>query len=301
MANYKWIGFLVLTALALALIYAANRNTRGQCLSLRLTGIRVNRLVKQLLLDLQQHRGMAGAYLGGDKSFAARIEQKRSAIERDLSALDELRGLGLMTLPRLDGIRNDWQAVRKEIAGLTVEASFRRHCELIRGVLYLMGDVAERSQIGGACAADAALVNALWSKLPAAAEGLGQARAVGASVAAQGYCSSVARIKLRFLEERVGETMAWVSRDLARAGLAQTQVEPVSRAWEASHQAVREFLALLDKTLINAERPTIDAEHYFAAATKTLDSVFRVFDQASDVLESAVAGMGAEHRAARSA
>lgn len=298
MANYEWMGLLGLTALGLAWVYVLNRSARRHCISLRLTGIRVNRLVKQLLLDLQQHRGMAGAYLGGDKSFATRIEQKRSAIERDLSALDELRGLGLMTLSRLDGISQDWQALRKEITALTLEASFLRHSELIRAVLYLMGDVAERSQIGGICAADAALVNALWSKLPAAAEGLGQARAMGASVAAQGYCSSVARIKLRFLEERVGETMGWVSRDLARAGLAQAQVEPVSRAWEASHQTVREFLALLDETLINAERPAIDAEHYFGAATKTLDSVFRVFDQASDVLENAMAGMGAEHRAA---
>ncbi|MHB9118145.1 MAG: nitrate- and nitrite sensing domain-containing protein [Burkholderiales bacterium] len=298
MADYAWIGLLVLAALALALIYAANRTSRGHCFSLRLSGIRVNRLVKQLLLDLQQHRGMASAYLGGDKSFAARLEQKRGAIERDLAALDEQRGLGLMTLPRLEGIRKDWQALRKDIAGLTMEASFLRHCELIRAVLYLMGDVAERSQIAGTCAADAALVNALWSKLPAAAEGLGQARAMGASVAALGYCSSVARIKLRFLEERVGETMGWVGRDLARAGQFQAQVEPVSRAWEVSHQAVREFLALLDETLINAEQPTIDAEHYFGAATQTLDSVFRVFDQASDMLENAMAGMGAEHHAA---
>lgn len=103
-------------------------------------------------------------------------------------------------------------------------------------------------------------------------------------MAAKGYCSSVARIRLRFLKERVSETMEWVNDDLAHASI--TQAASFTQAWKETHVAVHEFLALLDEKLINAERPTIDAEHYFNAGTKALDAVFCAFDQASAALES---------------
>ena len=197
MTDFIGIIFLLLAAAAIGLAYFINSKGRQGCLSLRLEGIRVNRLTRQLLFDLQQHRGMASACLGGDRSFGPRLEQKQAGIERDMAELDVAapnvsRAQGLMTVPRWEDIRSDWQALRREVLTLTSAESFRRHSMLIRAVLYSMGDVAERSQIGGTCAADAVLVNALWSKLPVAAEGLGQARAIGSSVAAQGYCSGVA-------------------------------------------------------------------------------------------------------------
>lgn len=289
MADYEWTIALASCGLAATLIGLGAARVRRDCRSLRLEGIRATRMAKRLLVNLQQHRGMAAAYLSGDRSFAARLEQKQAAIEQDMAALDAERALGLMTLPRWDALRQGWNALREGVLGMPLEESFRQHSELIRGVLYLMGDMAERSQIGGTCGADAALVNALWTKLPAAAEGLGQARGVGAGVAAKGHCSGVARIKLRFLAERIGETMERVSGDLQLAARTDARITPVARSWESAHGDVREFLSLLDTALLKADTPAIDAERYFAAATRTLDAVYQVFDQASDVLQNAVA------------
>jgi methyl-accepting chemotaxis protein len=199
-----------------------------------------------------------------------------------------------MTAKRWENIRNDWRALRKEALALPAEISFRRHSELIRAVLYSMGDVAERSQIAGECAADTSLVDALWSKLPSVAESLGQARGIGASVAAKCYCSSVARIKLRFLEERVSETMVYVNNELAHVDLAHAA--SFTQSWKETHTAVQAFLKLLDESLLKEERPTIDAEHYFSAGTKAMDAVFHAFDQASSVLESVCSGTTGDAR-----
>lgn len=296
MAHYELISLPALGAVVICLAYFSNRHDWRKSLLLRLEGIRVNRLTKQLLLDLQQHRGMVNAFLSGDASFKQKIEQKQAAIGQDIAALNAFHGHGLMTEKRWEAILGDWQTLRAGCLALPAEESFRRHSELIRAVLYSIGDVAERSQIVGACAADFALVDALWSKLPAVAEGLGQARGLGSSVAAKGYCSSVARIKLRFLEERVRETMVLVSNELAHADL--TQAASFVQTWRGTHAAVHEFLALLDEKLIGAEHPTIDAEHYFNAGTKALDAVFHAFDQASAALESALNGMPAGASAA---
>ncbi|MDD5241260.1 MAG: nitrate- and nitrite sensing domain-containing protein [Sulfuricella sp.] len=289
MGNLEWMIFLALAAATIGLASYLNGKERKKCLSLRLEGIRVNRLVMRLLLDLQQHRGMVNAFLSGDSSFKPRLEKKQAEIENDMSRLDVLRNKGLLTAQRWDSIRNVWQALHNEVLTLSLGDSFRRHSELIRAVLYSLGDVAERSQIVSTCSADAALVNALWSDIPSVAEGLGQARGLGAGVAAQGRCSSVARIKLRFLEEQISETMGWVSADLVNAGAAHEKIASIAQAWEVANQSIHEFLTLLDEKLINVDRPAIDAEHYFSAATRALDAAFHVFDHASDTLERAVA------------
>lgn len=289
MDNYELIFFPAMAAVVVGTAYFTNRHSWRKSLSLRLEGIRVNRLAKQLLLDLQQHRGMVNALLSGDGSFKQKIEQKQTAIGQDITVLNAFHDRGLMTAKRWEGILGDWQALRTECLVLPAEDSFRRHSELIRAVLYSIGDIAERSQIAGSCAADFALVDALWSKLPAVAEGLGQARGLGSSVAAKGYCSSVARIKLRFLGEHVRETMGLVSNELDHADLAQAA--SFVQTWKETHAAVHEFLALLDEKLIGTERPIIDAGHYFAAGTKALDAVFQAFDQASAALEKTLTEM----------
>lgn len=288
MIDYEWSIFLAPAALISSLAYFVSKKGRRDCLALRREGIRANRLVKQLLIDAQMHRGMLTAYLSGDSSFGPRIEKKQQDIDRDIATLDPLRDRGIMTMQRWEKIKRDWLALRGEATALSLEENFRRHSALIRCVLYLMGDIAERSQIAGTCAADATLVQTLWSHLPATAEGLGQARGLGTGVAAKGYCSSVARIKLRFLEEHIRETMERVNHDLAGSVCSQALDSSVVKLWETSNQAVREFLSMLENSLINVERPTIAADHYFSTSTKALDAVFHVFDQASEAMERAM-------------
>ncbi|HCA26404.1 MAG TPA: hypothetical protein DEP05_01945 [Betaproteobacteria bacterium] len=288
MTDTVWMIVLLLLAVVVGFSYAFQSAERRRCFAIRREGVRVNRLIKQVLQDVQQHRGMANAYLNGDAAFAARLQQKQAEIERGLQELDAHRNRGLMTPLRWDRVRGDWRVLHGAVLELTVEDSFQRHSDLIRVILYLMGDVAERSQLGDGCAAAAALIGALWTQIPLAAEELGQARGIGAGVAAQGRCSGVARIKLRFLEERIGEIMDGVSRGLAQAGLPPSQAAPVTQAWTAAQQVVRDFLAVLDTQLINVERPRVDAEHFFGAATQAVDAAFHVFGVASDALESAM-------------
>src|SRR5688572_18968809 len=46
--------------------------------------------LRTLLRDLQQHRGMASAWLSGDASFKEKLAVKRSEIERDLRSIDAM-------------------------------------------------------------------------------------------------------------------------------------------------------------------------------------------------------------------
>ena len=44
----------------------------------------------KLLQDLQQHRGMAAAWLSGDTSFKERLDSKTADIENDIKNVDEV-------------------------------------------------------------------------------------------------------------------------------------------------------------------------------------------------------------------
>ncbi len=283
MGNLEWVFLIVLAVAAVGCAFVINSKSKRDSLSLQQNGIKISRLVKQLLLDVQQHRAMASALLNGDKSFAMKLEKKKSDIERDIAALEACRNPELMTDKCWGDILTGWQSLRKELLTLTPEASFRQHVALIRIIVYLMGDVAERSQIVGQYSIDAALVNTLWSKLPIAAEGLGQARALGAGAAAKGLCNGVTRTRLRFLLGRVGETVKAVSDDLARADA--TQAANMLHAWQSAAQSVNNFLTLLEEEIIDTEKPSINAAQYFSAATQTIDSLFAVFDQVTSDIE----------------
>lgn len=291
MMNLQWLMALAIASLiplAVIVVFHKTRLERNADRQRRLTGIRMNRQIRQLLADLQQHRGMVNALLSGDKSFAPKISQKQTSIERDMASLDARLGEGLLTPQRWQRIRVDWKVLSQQATGLPAEDSFHRHSELIREVIHCLGDVSERALVGGHQPIDPVLVSILWRKLPVAAEGVGQARGMGASVAAKGYCSSVSRIKLRFLEARIRETMGWVSDDLAKADLSKAGT--MSSDWHGANATITQFLDLLENALLRVEHPSLDAAHYFDTATQALEAVLRVYDQASDALESATSG-----------
>lgn len=281
MAVVLGLGLLCGAGMVLALQLRESRKCRER----RRLGVALGGQLKQLLTDLQQHRGMINALLSGDRSFAAKVRQKQDSIDRDMGTLDAVSRHSPLTARRWEAVRTQWDNLRTHAATLPAEDSFDRHSRLIREILRCMGDVAERTQLGGMHPLDPTLVSVLWSELPAAAECIGQARGIGASVAAKGYCSSDSRIKLGFLEERIRETMALVSADLGHA--QQQLAADMAQRWQETSAVVGHFLDLLESSLLNAEHPALDAEHYFATATQALAAVFQVFDQTTAELERA--------------
>lgn len=290
MLDTSWLLLPGLGFAAAGFTGAVNSRARKRCLDTQLRGLQAARQVKHLLADVQMHRGMVNTYLSGDKSFQTRLVDKQAQIDRDLAALDaQLSELGLAGR-RWQGIRSTWDNLRQKAVSLSLQQSFDSHSLMIRSVLYFMGDVAERCRIAADCPAGTTLVPALWSHLPATAEGLGQARGLGAGVAARGRCSSVTRIKLRFLQERIATTMQRVDHDLAGSGVVQTLGATLTRSWTGTHRTVNDFLAMLERELINAATPAIAADQFFQVSTQAIDAVFGVFDQASETMEQLIRG-----------
>jgi hypothetical protein len=255
------------------------KQQRRRRLTTQLNAIRINHHLKNLMSQVQQHRGLASLYLNGDNRPVHRIQEKKGQIAQELRLLAGLYNEDLMTPTRWQRINDYWARLDDQAMQMGAEESFERHSDLIRQILFLIGDVAEHGQLTEIEPEHRVWLATLWSQLPATAEAIGQARAVGAGVAAAGHCSSVARIKLRYLQQQVQEALARL----------QGSSEEAKGQAAGLSQKVGVFLGELEQNLLLPAAPCITADHYFRIATEALEAVYEVFDLSSGRLERKLA------------
>ncbi|OBS08016.1 nitrate- and nitrite sensing domain-containing protein [Acidihalobacter prosperus] len=243
-------------------------------------GIALNMTLRSLLHDLQMHRGMASILLNGDNAFGARLQAKQADIQRALTTLADGKSCSDLLAPvRIEALTTSWSTLRGRVLKLSPAQSFAAHSTLIQEVLHLISDVAERSQLDAGSPVSASLSDMLWRRLPEAAEGIGKARAIGSGIAAAGQANGVERIRLRFLVTHIRSGLKAIQLAVGQHD-GQLSLETRQAAAKAQAQTAQ-LLSVIEADLVEAERPGIDAERYFAAATEALEALYRVYDAAS--------------------
>ncbi|HEY6898789.1 MAG TPA: nitrate- and nitrite sensing domain-containing protein [Rhodocyclaceae bacterium] len=226
-----------------------------------------------LVKSIQRHRGMSSAWLSGDHSFEVRMAELRNEMDRQFTAL-------MQTAKRetnspwpcfnhndMSVLRHHWRELGEGYKTLTTEQSIARHTHLIAKALGWLAALGEaRIELTLPGRVSAGVVRNYAHRLPALAECLGQARAVGSSVAARGNCSPVARVRLMFLAARAEVLL---SQALAAA--------PSNRSSTAS-RAVENLVGMIRQHLLGGHLVTIGATAYFDAATVAIDGVFSWID-----------------------
>lgn len=223
-----------------------------------------------LIADFQQHRGMSTAWLAGDATFKLRLDAKATEIEalipslREMARRESRRPYPCLTLNELTLFQFNWGRLRETLAGLSVEQSIAQHSFLIDQLLQWLAALGEaRIELLVSDDGQRGLVRNYAIRLPALTECLGQARALGTSVAARGRCSAVARVRLMFL---VARAEALLNQAIEAAG-GGARAEAATHAVQAMARAVRTQMLL-------SSGITVAAPAYFSLATVAIDSVF---------------------------
>jgi hypothetical protein len=229
-------------------------------------------LLVQLMVHIQQHRGMSGAWLAGDASFAARLPDKQATVSRLFAAL--LEGMAeedgeahpcfVSNDVRL--LRHQWQELVGKLGDGSPERSFQRHCRIVATLLDWLAALGEaRIEQPLAGAIPPAATRNLFQRLPVLAECLGQSRALGSAVAVKRHCAPVSRVRLAYLAAR------------CEALLGQARAAAGGRdgaACGAAHHAVAAYVAAIRERLLGGHAIGISAADYFALATGAMDAVF---------------------------
>lgn len=243
-------------------------------------GLRWCGLLLELVLRMQQHRGMASAMLSGDASFRAALRHKREEIERLFLALQALpgdidRSVANIAGHELPEIRKGWTGLCAQLDGLTPFTSMTRHTALIGSLLFALRNIGEICLSGRIARHDARLdmvVPVFVDRLPALSEALGQIRALGSGVTAAGNASAEERVRLSYLIHRINELLGRSESALEHAGLLK--LAETAGGFAHTRERVGQLLDMVCRDLLESREVKVSPQDYFACASTAIDSVF---------------------------
>jgi len=267
-------------------LQAIARNEGGRHIGL--SALATCRGLINLVMQLQQHRGMSSAWLAGDRDFEVRMGQRRLEIERRIPELRpgfELESRELcscFTGNDLRLFRFRWQELLERLPHFSVHENIESHNNLIGQLLGWLAAAGEsRIELTAEDSLPPGLVRNFAVRLPELAECLGRARALGSSVAARGVCSPVPRVRLMFLVGRA-ETLLKQAAD----------ADPGGHGAGSARQQVEAMVTLVRSEILGSAGVRVDAGHYFDAASRTIDTVYAWIFHSGNALESGLGARG---------
>jgi hypothetical protein len=249
------IGFLLLSLIGIAIgvqFHATKRYQRHVR-----DGLTYLSSFRQLLNLIQQHRGVSNGVLCGDTTLSSRLPVLQAEVNDQITWLNN-NNSWLAHNPNWQGIVLHWQQLSRNYSTLTSMNCVSQHSKMIANLLYLIDDSCEYHKLYELKNTDGDSVRYLWQDQLEAAEWVGQARAVGTGVAATGQCSSVERIRLKYLHTAIKENLNALHVD--------------------NDAKLIQLLEVIDLNLLSPA-PHCSAEYYFDLATAAIEQIYTSFDQ----------------------
>jgi len=264
------LALVLLVPLAVISLQLVQRVSQSlQFTEAELDGSRLVQTVGTVITEVQKHRGQTNMLLSGEAGARNAVLETRQRLQAQVDAVDRQ----LAQRPDFQ-LQADWQAISQSLQGLsatqgaTPPESFARHTELVHQLHRFTYTTAERSNLlFDPQPSSFFLMNMAVSQIPLWAEGLAQARGLGAGVLSQ--------------PQRDPATVSRVTNLLAQARQATDNVLHLQQFAnkygvqglpdERTTQAVQDFLRQAQAAM--SEQGLGDAAAYFAVGTQALEAV----------------------------
>lgn len=281
--KFTLIGIIILLPISFMLYYFfSEMNNKLAFIEKEKLGVEYNLHLKNLLDDLQQHRGMTNAYLSGDQSFENEIIIKKSQINLEIEQIDminkNLEG-ELKTAKKWAEVKDMWLHLQHNSSQLSVDDIFYRHNDIIGKLVLLMNHVGYSSNLF----LDTKLENyhliESYMKIPMMAERIGQTRGFGAGYVAKKMRTEEEKQQLFVLSILIGSTLEEInkavntvlSENLPNKSLISSHLdETVSKT--------QIFLDTLNQHVLETDEIKITPNHYFLLASQAIDSSFKLYE-----------------------
>lgn len=265
-ANLSAIIAMFLVLLCVVMIVWRRGSVLSSRQKMRQSGLQHITTLRQLLAAIQQHRGITNGVLCGDDKLQSRLPALQRDINHHLQTLTNLDEV-VRSTSSWRSVEDKWPKARTEFKLWSAEQNLFNHNLLLASVLESVEECAQHYRLTELLQKEGESIALLWNDLLRVAECIGQARALGTGVAAKSACSSVERIRLKYLHQSIHHFVALPH--------------------QSDYPTVKRLLATIEtKVLVGV--PSVSAVHYFDDATAALDEVFRVFDERVAVLGDSV-------------
>jgi len=248
--------------------------------------------------QVQQHRALSAAALGGNATLRPQREAKQQQADATVAALRaQLPADAKAVATALDGNTGDWKALAgaAAAASIGVADSNTRHTALIERQLATLELLLDHYGLSLDPAAETYyMIVATYLQWPQLAEAMGQARARGTGLLATHKATPEDRVALSSTLDKVRDRMARADQAVEKALAASPQLKAsLAAPLAAAQQAAREVLDVAQRNIVAAPELTYSSTDYVALTTKAIDTQFELIAKASaatDALLQARAG-----------
>lgn len=253
----------------------------------QMIGLNYDSAVRSLVQYAQQHRGLSSTYLSGNTSVKDQMLEKQGELQKDIDKIDSLDGkygILLKTSSKWNDIKNEYLEVEKSIFNLSVNDAISKQTQLIGKMLDLNSDVADSSYlILQQESYKYYLVDNIVYKLPRTTEYMGQARALGSSVAAKKNATKDEKFRLLYLSQIMSIALGDSQRGMniiydnypeGKKILDETYI----KAFNSS----KKLVDTINSELINSEEINIKSEDYYKSATDSIEDVYSLLNSVSN-------------------
>jgi methyl-accepting chemotaxis protein len=251
-------------------------------------GLRYYRPLLGLLKNLQQHREMEAITLSGNASFESRLDGKRIDLQKDVNAVaevDQHLGAALRTTQKWTALRDSTRVLVDGSLRRTAPESFALHTRVIEDTISLITHVGDTSNLTLDPDLDSYyLMNVIVFQGPELSEALARARGLGGSVAASGKATPEELLKLnelsvlmQYLRKRVNVSFTKVLQFEHLKADLESEVRAIDSAVEDASAQVA--------SLVASRGAKADSAAYFAALTRSVESIFSIEEHCANLLD----------------
>ncbi len=278
------ISILFLVPLAtVSMLLKAELDAKVEVIAKELRGLEYIQAVRQLYQHLPQHRGMTNAFRNGAEEFKSKILEKRRAITADIRVIqemDEQYGDELTTHAQWLSIQNNWKELERTSFNDPANEVFAAHSSLIKEVYALFSQISNKSGLVlDPSVKTSFLIDTLVYRLPMVTESLGQARGMGAGIAALGSLKLKDRVRLGMKIANIESNFSLVEEGLQLSfnetkGLEKELGFLLSKARERTGA----FSQLVKKEILEAQNLSIGSKHVFNEGTEAIKANYALYD-----------------------
>lgn len=248
---------LVIIIIVVALLrHQAARQRQAQ-------GILWLQAMRLLITHVQRHRGLSSGVLSGDGALVTPLTEVQAQVSRDFELISGV-GEWVKDHDGWQAITQHWARLAGNLGRLTMRQNLDQHNRLIKNVLVFVDDIAQAHYLYPLSGNRADI----WRDLLTLAEYIGQARALGTSIAA---CSAQG--------DAEGRERSCQGLQALQQVILNTLESPRYRAGVRADdlQSVLDFLTYLDSELLS-DNLSVSASDFYSVATQTLDRIYERFD-----------------------
>ena len=238
----------------------------------RISALQMLKPANQVVLFMQQHRGMSSGFLNGDSTMRAPLAEKEKQVTRALAETDAVLSRELRESSEWKSIRATWEELSSRGLGLPPAENLKRHTELISRNLQFMVDIGDRTGLTLVSSESTYyLVDTVVTKLPQLLEPLALTRGLGTGILASRQLSLERRMALAVLVERITTTMQEGNHNIKKVVRSVPELEskligPIN----AFNAEVNKLFKLLQDDMFSEKFET-QPKAYFDLTTRVID------------------------------